>query len=338
MTEISFYWSNVAVGDGVYSSYDDDEFSDIWRKLFCKDRTTQGVIRDYESELEVTNPSGTTIRVPSGAALVDGKFYENDANVDTVLVAPAVATRKDRVILRKSWAAQTVRIAILTGVEGGGVPALTQTEGVTWEIPLATIAITTGSAITITDERSFLVSPLSQSISANAWILIEEKTIAGTETSIDFNDIPQDYKQLIIVGVLRHSNASVNVDLGMTFNGDSGANYDNQNFRGANATTSAGAATGDNEIDLNVIPAASGIANHVGIIHIEIPFYSDTTFFKTSNASIGSIPNTTIADFDIGGESGLWQSSNAITDISLFSPSNPATAFASGKIALYGVV
>jgi hypothetical protein len=108
--------------------------------------------------LAVSNPSGNTIRVASGLAFVDGKYYSNSANLDTDIVTPSAGNnRYDLVVLQKDWAAQTVRLAILTGVEGPtpAVPTVTQTDGTTWEIALAKVYITDAGVITITDLRDF---------------------------------------------------------------------------------------------------------------------------------------------------------------------------------------
>ncbi len=176
MTETSFYWGGTTIGDATDSPYDNDEFSDIWRKLFQRDRATQGPIDGYENELVITNPSGLTIRMDTGAALVDGKFYENDAQIDTILVAPAVLTRIDRFVLRKSWGSQTVRMIVIAGTEGAGVPGLTQTDGVTWDVPLAQVSITTGSVVTITSEREFSRTPLADFSEGS---LIHIETLVG---------------------------------------------------------------------------------------------------------------------------------------------------------------
>jgi hypothetical protein len=50
---------------------------------------------------------------------------------------------------------RTVRITRIAGIEGAGAPAITQTAGTTWDIPLAQVSITTGGAITLTDQRTF---------------------------------------------------------------------------------------------------------------------------------------------------------------------------------------
>lgn len=337
MTEVSWFWAGTSPGDATNAPYDDDEFSDVLRKLLQQNRTAQGVIEDYENALAVSNPAGTDIRVATGAALVDGKFYENDANDDTTLVAPAVSTRIDRVVLRKDWAAQTVRIAILTGIEGGGVPALTQTDGTTWEIPLAQVSITTASAITLTDERTFARTPLSPSTSS-AMVEIETIVAPGGASTIDFSSIPTTYQHLLIIGSGRMDGAILEANLEARFNNDSGANYNEQDAGGDNASAVAAAAAAQNEITLGQIPCASGSANHAGHLHAEVPNYKDTTFYKTIMAEVGHIPNSTVADFAVRMAGGIWLDTSAIDQITLLSTTASAGDFVAGSTyTLYGL-
>lgn len=154
MAEISLPWSGTTTGDA--GPYSDDDWSDMYRKLFLNDRTLQGVIANFANEIEITG-SASPVSVNTGAALVDGKFYENNSSATIAVPTPSGATRIDRIVLRKSWTAQTVRLTRIEGVEGGGVPAMTQNDGVTWDIPLYQASITTGGAITLTDERDFTV-------------------------------------------------------------------------------------------------------------------------------------------------------------------------------------
>lgn len=158
MTEISLPWAGQSVGDA--GPYSDDDWSDVWRKLFVQDRAVQGIIRDYLDELAV---SGVTspVDVETGAAIVDGKFYENDAAATIAVPTPSVSTRVDLIVLEKDFAAQTVRITREAGTEGAGAPSIVQTDGTTWQIPLAQASITTGGVITVTDARTFVYSPLS---------------------------------------------------------------------------------------------------------------------------------------------------------------------------------
>jgi hypothetical protein len=165
MTEKSYYWDGTVTGDATYSPYSEDEHSDNWRKLFQIDRTIQSVLAGYESELEVTNPSGQTIRVAKGAALVDGKFYETDATVDFAGATPGGGNDNYyRVVLRKSWAAQTVRLALLSNLAGADYPAVTQTDGTTWEVSVARVLINDAGTVAIIDDRVYSKSPLARPI------------------------------------------------------------------------------------------------------------------------------------------------------------------------------
>ncbi len=334
MAETSFYWGGTTIGDATDSPYDNDEFSDIWRKLFQRDRTTQGPIESYENELAVSNPAGLTIRVPSGAALVDGKFYENDANIDTVLVAPVTLTRVDRVVLRKSWGAQTVRVFIIAGTEGAGVPALIQNDGVTWDVPLAQVSITTGSAVTLTDEREDARSPLAE-LAEGAFVHIETLTGNGSSANLDFSGIASTFKHLFLIGSILQDGAVVDADVDVKFNNDGGANYNEQSLRGANVTVSATAAVTQTSANAGTYPGTNATANHIGQIIMHIANYANTNFFKTFTVDFSSIPNNTVADFDVGNIGGTWLDASAIDQITLVAASGN---FDTGtEVSLYGI-
>ncbi len=335
MAETSFYWGGTTIGDATLSPYDNDEFSDIWRKLFQRDRATQGPIDGYENELAVSNPAGLTIRVPSGAALVDGKFYENDANIDTVLVAPVVLTRIDRVVLRKLWGAQTVRVFIITGVEGAGVPALTQVDGNTWDVPLAQVSITTGSVVTITSEVAFSRTPLADE-TAGSLIHIQTITGDGSSPNIDFVGISGVYRHLYIIGQIRQDGAAVDADVNVRINNDSGNNYHEAAIFGVNVTPTATALASQSEARVGTYPGANAIADYVGQIVMDIPYYSDTSLFKSWTGQFSSIPNATVADYDMGDFGGIWLDASAITRVTFIASSGNFDA--GTEISLYGVM
>jgi hypothetical protein len=141
--------------------------------MFQGDRTTQGYISGYRDGLAVSG-SATPLNVGAGAAMVDGFPYELTAGTTIAVPTPVADTRIDRIVLRASYAAQTVRLSRVAGIEGGGTPALTQTENTTWEIPLAVISVNTGGAIAVTDARVAINAPIVNQDAINAHI-------AGTE-------------------------------------------------------------------------------------------------------------------------------------------------------------
>ena len=158
MAESSIFWTTNGTGDGG-ANYTESQLVAWLRRTFIRDVTTQGVLAGYANAFAatVTGVGDTTpVEIETGAAMVYGFPYESDSMVQVEVPTPSVSTRIDRIVLRVDWAAQTVRIARIAGVEGGSAPALTQTADTTWEISLYQVSITTGGVITITaDERSY---------------------------------------------------------------------------------------------------------------------------------------------------------------------------------------
>jgi len=154
MTEKSIMWTTGATGDGA-TAYTQAEVIRWLRQTFIGDDTNEGVCKNYLNELEVTGVA-SPVAVNTGAAYVYGFPYWNTASVNVAIPTPSSNTRIDRIVLEADWTAQTVRITRVAGTEGAGAPSLTQTDGVTWQIPLAQASITTGGVITVTDERVFV--------------------------------------------------------------------------------------------------------------------------------------------------------------------------------------
>lgn len=149
MTEKSFPWGGTSIGDAIYSTYNEDEWSFIWGSLFCYDRYYDGVLPWAYGHLEVSNPAGTTIRLASGAALVDGTLYINDNDLDFQTYGDGVYYLS----IVKYWSSKTVRAYLVKGGSGvyGGV------DGSYWGINIAQIrSLYSGAQHIITDMRRFV--------------------------------------------------------------------------------------------------------------------------------------------------------------------------------------
>ena len=164
MTEYSLFWTTNDTGDGDEDGYTAAQWFELWRAMFAGATGADlgGVAPDYLNQLAVTNNIGSPVFVASGAALVYGVPYFNDAPTSITIPTPISQNRTDRIVLRADWSAQTVRAVRLAGTEGAGAPTLTQTGGSTWEISLATVLITPSGVVTVTDTREYLqlVAPL----------------------------------------------------------------------------------------------------------------------------------------------------------------------------------
>lgn len=156
MAETSRPWDGTVTGDA--GPYSDDQWTDVWKTLIGPTIASEGVFRSQLNELDLSGVA-SPVSINTGRALVDGSWYQSDSSVSVTIPTPAANPRVDRIVLRKSWAAQTIRITRIAGTETASPvpPALSQIDGTTWDLPLWQVFITTGGVITHNrDERSFL--------------------------------------------------------------------------------------------------------------------------------------------------------------------------------------
>lgn len=174
MTEISFPHDGTSLGDATLAPYSAQEWATYWKNLFAigGDRADYGVIRStggsntLESlQVSQNSPAAANVLVNPGSAMVNGTGYINDSTVQVTIAANASGNpRIDTIVLRKTFASQIIRVAILQGTPAAtpAVVALTQT-GATWEIPLADIAVASGfTTITdsvITQRANYMIAP-----------------------------------------------------------------------------------------------------------------------------------------------------------------------------------
>jgi hypothetical protein len=130
--------------------------------LMARKWLPDGVFKGVLNELQVYgDSSGMLVKIRSGHAWVRGHYYLNDAEVtQPITAAHATLSRIDRIVLRIDYAANTIRIALLTGTAASSpvAPALTQND-TTYEFLLANVAV--GPAVVliaagnVTDQRVY---------------------------------------------------------------------------------------------------------------------------------------------------------------------------------------
>lgn len=103
-----------------------------------------GVVRTTLNKLEpFGDSSGMQIKVKSGQAMVEGFFFESDAEeIVTIPAADAVNPRYDIVVLRLDRTANTIDFAVVAGTPAATpvFPALTRT-ALTYEHPIARVTV-----------------------------------------------------------------------------------------------------------------------------------------------------------------------------------------------------
>jgi len=167
MAEVSRFWTTNGTGDGPAGGYTAQQFYDFLRRLLITDQeASQGVIFSDRNQLACTG-SATPIAVNTGSAIVHGFWYENTSSLNLAVTTPTIGTTGGRVNLKADWTAQTVRAVVNRNADGNAaIPALTQTAGSVWEVPLYTFSITTGGVITLTDARGYVA--IGSKLQANA--------------------------------------------------------------------------------------------------------------------------------------------------------------------------
>lgn len=152
MAQKSMFWDGAA-GDG--GSYSQSDMMDTFFRAILNGTGNRGVLPGHLNELVVTGTS-SPLSVNTGAAILYGMFYENDAAVTVNIPTPSSGTsRYDRVVVRRDWSTQTARIGRVIGTEAAApaVPALTQAAGAIYEVPLATVLVNDAGNVTVTDTR-----------------------------------------------------------------------------------------------------------------------------------------------------------------------------------------
>ncbi|MCL4559909.1 MAG: hypothetical protein M1281_04735 [Chloroflexi bacterium] len=125
----------------------------------------EGAAPSYLNLLAGTVTGANTVQIDSGGALVDGKWYNNDAAVSVNIPSASGAgnTRIDRIVLRATWGSFETVITRIAGTDAAtpSAPAITQTSGTTYDIMLYQALVDTAGTVTLTDERNWSMLALS---------------------------------------------------------------------------------------------------------------------------------------------------------------------------------
>ena len=147
MVQTSFPWTGTTTGDA--GAYDADFFAEIQYYLNRANLSNnQGVLLESgdgtNNPLEVVENSvpDLNVRVHVGRAIVQGRYYDNDAVITLSVTANTNGSgwdRIDTVALEVDYAAQTVRAVVVQGTAAASPvpPTLTKTNDVLWQVPVA---------------------------------------------------------------------------------------------------------------------------------------------------------------------------------------------------------
>ena len=187
-----------------------------------------------------------------------------------------------------------------------------------------------GGAKFLADDSTFKAPP---SLGA----VLGDVKMTSAQASVSFTSIPNTYASLVVVYQVRGDTAGVsNTGIRVTFNNDSGSNYNGQFVGGNNTTAYAAIQTAAAFGYLGEMPAATATSGYSSSGTIEIPNYMGTAFFK--NAMFATTRDTNGAGANMVAYRGhiVWKSTTAISRIDLFP--QYGNFLTGSRVTLYGIV
>lgn len=198
------------------------------------------------------------------------------------------------------------------------------------------------SGVTISGTAAAGQVPIASSANAGAWgypptLQLFDSTLGADAAAIDTgaNGVAQTANHLLIVLLLRTTQAAVGSNTNVTLNNDSGANYDRVNVtaNSTSPTSSAGAA----ESACVVITPGASVANAslFASAVILVPAYVQTTANKSLLPLAGYADSTT-TDGLVQIRPTLWRSTAAVTRVAATAASGNLKA--GSRMTIYGLL
>ena len=158
-------------------------------------------------------------------------------------------------------------------------------------------------------------------------------TLSASQTTIDFNNIPQTYSNLQIRTIARDTGSSYGYNISLRLNSDSTSSYSRHQLEGNGSSASAaGSASAESSVPIATTTGGTNLTNNFSVFICNIADYTNTNKNTTMTAMTGYDDNGS-GYFNF--RSGCYLKTDAITSITLLST---GTAFAANSsFTLYGI-
>lgn len=150
---------------------------------------------------------------------------------------------------------------------------------------------------------------------ANTYEKIASVTVgSGGAADIEFTSIPGTFDDLVVKHSLRSDAAQIYEYIGMTFNNNTGSNYNTRNIRGNGATAISQSLSNQTKFELEMMNGNNATANTFSNGEFYIPNYRGSTNKSISSESVSETDATTAYT---AMDAGLWAQTAAITSIKI---------------------
>lgn len=139
---------------------------------------------------------------------------------------------------------------------------------------------------------------------------IAQVITSGSQSTVDFSSIPATFTDLRLSIVGRGSDSAADVVVNAQFNADTGNNYDSFNENKFNSTQTFATSS----IRVGDLAGSSVTTNMPMQSEVNIPYYSNTIFFKSLTSVGGSNDGSNMY---MDKTAGFWHNTAAINEIKL---------------------
>jgi hypothetical protein len=148
---------------------------------------------------------------------------------------------------------------------------------------------------------------------------LAETTVASSASAITFNNIPQNYTDLVLKLSLRSDTTGTSRGLSFTLNNSASANYATRYVYGYSGGTASGSTSADTSMYSGLYGGTSYTASTFSNMEIYIPNYSGST---SKSVSIDSVMENNSTTNYVGFWAGLWSNVTAVSSIQLLGSTN----------------
>jgi hypothetical protein len=164
---------------------------------------------------------------------------------------------------------------------------------------------------------------------------IYDTVLGASAASIDITGIVGGYASFLLVLTARGDTAATSTTVLCRFNNDSSAIYNTQALSAINATLSGVGGLNAGQLTMGTIPAANAPVNHMGAAYMLVPYYVNTSNYKSMLGFSYFETADTAAGQSLYHTGGIWKSATTINRITLLP--GAGNFIASSRATLYGM-
>ena len=185
------------------------------------------------------------------------------------------------------------------------------------------------------------LTPSSSNVTGGSGAMTQlfDSQLGSDQATIDTGaaGIAQTANHLLVILQLRCTTAAATDTLRFRFNGDTAGNYYHENMFGTGAAAGAAESNPGGGFDMT-IPGASAAAGWFAAFTVYIPNYATTVNRKTAHFQSGTQVSATFQaanSLTARTESGLWNSTVAVSQLTCVMPAN--NFLAGSRMTIYGL-